>query len=147
MMTHNLVSLPARLLCVHTALQRSKQASISCPGGGALTLRLADYGEAIDFRDVTRDVANYMCGPTSCNLDITRFWDHPGKVLRVEWECACGAGNAPGRADENGACTPCKPGTYRTAGMVACAPCPPSSYQPNSGQVRCSGLQWGPSSG
>lgn len=97
-------------------------------------MRLAEFGEAIDYRDVTKSVAS-RCAATSCTLNIEQFAGYVGKVLRVEWECACGAGFKPGRADENGACAPCGEGSYRSAAMVDCAPCGPGLYQPRSGQV------------
>jgi hypothetical protein len=116
-------------------LQRSKQASISCPDGGAIKIRLAEFGEAIDFRDVTSTVASQMCSGSSCYLDITRLGVHGGKVLRVEWECACGAGFKPARAQDD-TCTPCEAGSFRTAGMIECLPCNAGWYQPQSGQAR-----------
>lgn len=88
---------------------------------------------------MTLEVASTMCsgasGTISCLLDITQFPDYPGKILRMEWECECGAGSKASRG-ENGTCSPCPQGTMRSAFMTDCRQCDPGSYQPDQGKMR-----------
>ena len=124
---------PFMLHALSSYTQRATSATATCPAGTLIQLNLAEFGEAVSFSDVTTTVAG-MCDSTSCNLDITKLGTYTGKVLRVEWDCQCGAGFKPGTT-QNGTCTPCPPGTFRNGAMVDCSPCDTGRFQPSFGQV------------
>lgn len=117
------------------ASQGSKAQTITCPNQGLASIKMAQYGGGLTWKDTTDDVA-MGCSGSTCNVDITKMENWQGQTLRVEFECSCGAGMKADRDKVTQACVPCRLGMFRKLGMPECEACPAGKFQDQPGQVR-----------
>ena len=115
-------------------VQQEYVKTVHCSVGDIASIKLAEFGEALGFEDVTDTIAK-GCSKDTCIIDMTKLPDFTEKTLRVEWACTCGSGYKPGKNGTTNVCDPCPIGTYRKAGMPDCQECFEGSFSNQIGQV------------